>query len=186
MRTHSVVVAHHEPMVAEGVAAALDRFPGIMAIASASTAQEAERRGTTADAVAMDRHLDGAMEAGASLRRLGVRVVFLGEPDPSDEGVTVSTAEPVINLAAALVPGMLPRGQTQRNLTQRERQILSLVAQGIPGKQVARHLGISVKTVENHKTRIFQKLRVPNQTAAVSMAMAARTGGVRAWTPTIT
>jgi DNA-binding CsgD family transcriptional regulator len=41
------------------------------------------------------------------------------------------------------------------------------------GKQVARHLGISPKTVEQHKTRIFAKLGVPNQAAAVRMVVAA-------------
>jgi DNA-binding CsgD family transcriptional regulator len=45
-------------------------------------------------------------------------------------------------------------------------EILSLIARGLSGKQVARHLGISRKTIEHHKTRIFAKLGVPNQTAA--------------------
>ncbi len=36
-------------------------------------------------------------------------------------------------------------------------------------KQVARYLHISPKTVEQHKTRIFSKLGVPNQAAAVSI-----------------
>ena len=45
------------------------------------------------------------------------------------------------------------------------------------GKQVARHLGISPKTVEHHKTRIFAKLGVPNQTAAVTLAMAGGLAG---------
>ena len=44
-------------------------------------------------------------------------------------------------------------------------------------------MGISIKTVENHKTRIFAKLGVPNQTAAVSMALAEDMPGVRTWSP---
>ena len=48
----------------------------------------------------------------------------------------------------------------------REQEILRLVARGRSGKQVARQLGISPKTVERHKTRIFAKLGVPNQAAA--------------------
>jgi len=47
------------------------------------------------------------------------------------------------------------------------------VARGFAGKQVASHLGISPKTVERHKTRIFAKLKVPNQAAAVSVVLAA-------------
>ena len=52
----------------------------------------------------------------------------------------------------------------------RERQILSLVTDGLAGKQVARVLGISPKTVERHKTRIYSKLGVPNQAAAAGLA----------------
>jgi DNA-binding NarL/FixJ family response regulator len=47
------------------------------------------------------------------------------------------------------------------------------VSRGLAGKQVARHLGISPKTVERHKTRIFAKLGVANQAAAVRAAFAA-------------
>jgi DNA-binding NarL/FixJ family response regulator len=45
--------------------------------------------------------------------------------------------------------------------------VLVLVAKGLAAKQVARQLGISHKTVERHKTRIFSKLGVPNAVAAV-------------------
>lgn len=37
--------------------------------------------------------------------------------------------------------------------------------------QATRHFGISNKTVERHKTRIFAKLGVPNQAAAVGVAV---------------
>jgi DNA-binding CsgD family transcriptional regulator len=46
---------------------------------------------------------------------------------------------------------------------------------------VARHLGISPKTVEVHKTRIFAKLGVPNQAAAV-YALGNRMEGSELWT----
>ena len=42
-------------------------------------------------------------------------------------------------------------------------------AKGMAGKQIARALGISPKTVEQHKTRMFRKLDVPNQAAAVAL-----------------
>jgi DNA-binding NarL/FixJ family response regulator len=71
-------------------------------------------------------------------------------------------------------------------LTERQREILALVAQGLAGKQVARHLGISPKTVERHKTRIFARLGVPNQTAAVSLALTGELERSRSWTPSNT
>ncbi len=173
-----IVVAHREGMVAEGIAAALAQFPPIVPAGVASSAAEAEARGQTADAVALDERLPGADAAAILLRRRGVRVVMLGgpsndvDPDDVDEGgVRVSTAAPVAVLARALVPGLPTGGQPRAGLTTRERQILGLVARGLAAKQVARQLGISAKTVERHKTRMFSKLGVANQTAAVNLAV---------------
>ncbi|MBF0335854.1 MAG: response regulator transcription factor [Alphaproteobacteria bacterium] len=46
------------------------------------------------------------------------------------------------------------------NLTDRERQVLKLIAEGNKNKEVADKLGISAKTVETHRARIMQKLDV--------------------------
>jgi FixJ family two-component response regulator len=48
------------------------------------------------------------------------------------------------------------------SLTIRERQVLALVAAGLPNKEVARSLGISHRTVEIHKARIMVKTGVEN------------------------
>ena len=56
-------------------------------------------------------------------------------------------------------------------LSHREGQILELAGKGMAAKQIARALGISLKTVEHHKTRAFRKLGVPNQAAAVAALM---------------
>jgi DNA-binding NarL/FixJ family response regulator len=168
----TVVVAHREAMVAEGIASALSRYPEIVPVGVATSVAEASARAARADAVALDLSLPGAAEAAAELQRRGVRVVFLADGEAEeDEGMRVSTTSSVAALAAALVPGAGELRQTPHVLTTREREILTLVSQGMAGKQVARHLGISPKTVEHHKTRIFAKLRVPNQAAAVSFAM---------------
>jgi DNA-binding NarL/FixJ family response regulator len=58
-------------------------------------------------------------------------------------------------------------------LTDRERDVLGAVADGLSTKAVAHHLGISVKTVESHKTRIFAKLGVRSQAEAVAVALGA-------------
>jgi DNA-binding CsgD family transcriptional regulator len=182
MSLRSVVVVHRERMVAEGISAALARYPHIVPIGTLTTASEGGRVGERADAVAIDESLSGAQEVAAHLRRKGVRVVLLGEASDLDEGVKVSTADPVSSLARALVPesrnAPRPRAPARREaLTRRETQILELVARGFAGKQVARHLGISPKTVEQHKTHIFAKLGVPNQTAAVGLVLGDGTGG---------
>jgi len=58
--------------------------------------------------------------------------------------------------------------------------VLNLVARGLSGKQIARQLGISPKTVEHHKTRAFAKLGVPNQAAAVAALMEEELTWIRA------
>lgn len=180
MTACTVVVGHREAMVAEGIVAALAGYPGIVPVASASTPGELVRLGQRADAVAIDTDMPDADVAAGRLRGYGIRVVFLGGEDPDGESVRVSTADRVASLATALNPrrpSMLPN---PGRLTTREREVLSLVAKGLAGKQVARHLGISPKTVERHKTRIFSKLGVPNAAAAVGL-LTRNGGGDRAW-----
>jgi DNA-binding NarL/FixJ family response regulator len=59
-------------------------------------------------------------------------------------------------------------------LTARELEILGAMADGLSTKAVARLLGITPKTVENHKTRIFDKLGVRTQAQAVAVALDGR------------
>ncbi len=56
-------------------------------------------------------------------------------------------------------------------LTPREREVLQLVAEGKTTKEVARILGISVKTAESHRTRILKKLDTPNTAGIVRYAI---------------
>lgn len=51
-------------------------------------------------------------------------------------------------------------------LTEREREVLALVAEGLPNKQVARRLGISEKTVKAHLTHIFRTIGVDDRMQA--------------------
>ncbi len=45
-------------------------------------------------------------------------------------------------------------------LTERERDVMQLVAQGLPNKLIADQLDISVRTVEVHRARVFDKMQV--------------------------
>jgi DNA-binding CsgD family transcriptional regulator len=163
----TVVVGHREAMLAEGIAAALDRCPGIVPVGWATTLDEIIRLGGPADAVVIDAGLPGAPLAAGRLRRAGVRVVFLGDRASDRRTNYVSTHSPTTSLAAALYPWAAALPPARPCLTSREREVLGLVAKGLAARQVARQLGISHKTVERHKTRIFSKLGVPNAAAAV-------------------
>jgi len=57
------------------------------------------------------------------------------------------------------------------HLTDREVEVLGAMSDGLSTKAIAHHLGISVKTVENHKTRIFGKLGVRTQAQAVALVI---------------
>lgn len=56
-------------------------------------------------------------------------------------------------------------------LTPREMDVLRAMADGLSTKSIARRLGIAVKTVENHKIHVFDKLGVRSQSHAVSLAI---------------
>jgi DNA-binding NarL/FixJ family response regulator len=56
------------------------------------------------------------------------------------------------------------------NLTDREREVLLLVRDGLANKQIARKLGISERTVKAHLTNVFQRLGVTDRTQAALWA----------------
>ena len=53
-----------------------------------------------------------------------------------------------------------------RDLTQREAEVLSGIARGQSNPQIANELGVSVKTVQNHVSRVLAKLQVTDRTQA--------------------
>lgn len=55
-------------------------------------------------------------------------------------------------------------------LSQREREVLRLLVEGLPNKLIARRLQISEKTVKSHLTRIFRELGLTDRTQAALWA----------------
>ena len=66
------------------------------------------------------------------------------------------------------------RDQLLADLTERERDVMRLVVEGRPNKLIADALGISVRTVEVHRARVFEKMGVKS---AVELANLLRDGG---------
>ena len=56
-------------------------------------------------------------------------------------------------------------------LTQREREILKLIAEGYKNREVADYLCISLKTVEKHRSNLIKKLDLHNAAALTAFAM---------------
>lgn len=71
--------------------------------------------------------------------------------------------------AAALLAARSAAGPSH-DLTEREREVLRLVASGLANKQIARRLGISEKTVKGHLTHVFQAIGVTDRTQAALWA----------------
>jgi DNA-binding NarL/FixJ family response regulator len=61
-------------------------------------------------------------------------------------------------------------------LTDREREVLWLLAQGLSNQEVAQRMGISLKTARNHVSNILGRLQVADRTEAVARARAAGLG----------
>lgn len=64
--------------------------------------------------------------------------------------------------------------QVDEGLTGREREVLALIAEGASNTQIARMLGLTVKTVQNYVSRILDKLQVTDRTQAALRAREAR------------
>lgn len=88
----------------------------------------------------------------------------------------VSTGEAIFSpvIAARLMQyfGAPPPRPSQRfpDLTEREREVLTLIAQGYTNQAIAEQLVISPKTVRNHISSIFSKLQVTSRLEAILRA----------------
>ena len=82
---------------------------------------------------------------------------------PFSDNVLVDRVEQALAQSAAIVNAQQTReGLLQRldELTERERDVMRLVVEGLPNKRIADQLDISVRTVEVHRARVFDKMEV--------------------------
>jgi DNA-binding NarL/FixJ family response regulator len=119
-----------------------------------------------------DQHLFDAIKAGA-------RAYLLKDADAQE---LIDVIERVQRGEAALDTALTARvfdefrrisaeTNDMDNLTEREREILELLAAGCDNRTIAAHLHLSEKTVGNRLSEIFQKLGVTNRTQAALVAV---------------
>ena len=174
----------------EGLASLLADHHAVDVVATVVTPAEllgaCDEHEVDAILVAVDEGDDDTLTtAGAIGERLpGLRCVALCNDTrraraASDAGMrpvmtTVEGAEGVVRALTSDAPvrEVFARRASGANvLTQRETEVLGLIGEGCTTWEISEHLGISRKTVENHKQRIFLKLDVQNQAHAVAVAV---------------
>ena len=108
-----------------------------------------------------------ALDAGAS-------GYLLKDADPDEliRGIRAAARgeAPIAPKAAREVLATRSEQRSRPELSQREREVLALVAEGLPNKQIALRLAISEKTVKTHLTSIFEQLGVTDRFQAALWA----------------
>ena len=82
---------------------------------------------------------------------------------PFSDNALVDRIELALEKSATHLQAMRAKQAVQRNLselTDRERDVMRLVVEGLPNKLIADQLDISVRTVEVHRARVFEKMQV--------------------------
>jgi DNA-binding NarL/FixJ family response regulator len=172
--TVRVVVQDRRRLVREGLVGLLSAEPDIEVVAAVARAEELSTISGDFDVLlsADEDHLDGLF-----------KVVRFNDTDSARALVDSLRGTPRPENGDQLV---LPKVSASRPLlTRREVQVMRGVANGRATAEVAISLGITRKSVENHKQRIFAKLGVQSQAHAVAVAVElgllnpARRGGHR-------
>jgi DNA-binding CsgD family transcriptional regulator len=83
---------------------------------------------------------------------------------------TIAESAPPRRIAPMLTRLETPRYPGRIHLTPRERQVLALLAEGLPNKLICRRLGIAPSTVKIHVARILAELGVATRLQAVLTA----------------
>jgi DNA-binding NarL/FixJ family response regulator len=190
-----LLIADDHPVYRDGLRLLLGDREGIEVVATATTGGEAVSlaASTDPDVVIMDLRmpdLNGIEATRQIVRtspRVGVLVLTMYEDDESvfaamragARGYLLKGADEEAIFGAALAariaayfaaPPPSPAPDTFPTLTAREREVLTLVAQGMSNTAIAARLFLSHKTVRNHVSNIFAKLQVADRAEAIIRA----------------
>jgi two-component system, NarL family, response regulator NreC len=117
-----------------------------------------------------ERHILQALRAGAKgcvWKTQAIDELLQAIRDVCGGGVYLSPS-----ISGALVEAYLDRRELPPDpLTDRERQVLQLIAEGKTTKEVAVILGVASKTAETHRTKLMQKLDLHSTAALVRYAV---------------
>jgi DNA-binding NarL/FixJ family response regulator len=156
------ILAEHEPdLFIAGLSTAPESIDGVELLRAARDVHPGVKVIAFAD-TPNDRRVEEVFAAGAS--------AFLGRSARRDDMAFAirQSYEPSIHLAAIRSePEPSPEAPI---LTERESEVLSLVAEGYSNPELSRMLGIAHQTVKYHLANLFRKLNVDNRTQAARRA----------------
>jgi DNA-binding NarL/FixJ family response regulator len=181
----SVMVQHRSRSLLEVLAGSIATEPGLRLVGVAHDGAEALRlcQRERPDVALIESDPSGwdAAALAAELRssRAAQRVVGLCAPDCPCQRVSArwlgrGTLVPAAGGVDAVLEAIRLAMRQRTVLTDRELEVLRLLGAGHTGGEISRLLGISQRTVDNYKGRLFQKLGV--QSKAHAVASAARLG----------
>jgi DNA-binding NarL/FixJ family response regulator len=134
-----------------------ERFPAIAVLAC----------GARSDPMAISRALflgaDGYVDKNVD------PVEFLQTIRQAADGEMV-LAGPPNEWVGAIADGLEQRHEIETRLTEREREVLSVAAEGLTAREIAGRLGVRERTVTTHLGRIYGKLGVGTRVAAIRVA----------------
>ena len=145
--------------IEESVAAALANFPVIALSADPSTARAVALLGG---------RLSGYLTYDSGLEDVANGVVAVAAGNVAIDPAVVSTIVEQWRRLRGQPVAIASRRRS--SLTARELDVLAAMTEGLSGKAIAARLGVALKTVENHKIRVFDKLGVRSQAHAVTVA----------------
>ena len=195
-----VLLVDDHPLVREGLRARLSGVPDLEVVAEAGNAAEAFARvdESHADLVLMDvgmKDVNGIeLTSQLMARHPQLKIVMLSMYDNPEyvhramqagaRGYVLKDApsQEIINAIEAIVAGQtflspaisgrMLRAQTPRPvLSMRECEILACIAKGQASKQIAKELGLSIRTVETHRQNIKRKLNLEGQGELIKYAV---------------
>jgi DNA-binding NarL/FixJ family response regulator len=109
--------------------------------------------------------------AGPAEERARLRAAVNGALSIVGEFDTLAAARAADRGAAAILVAPREAAPSPEALTAREREVLELLAEGLPNKAIAARLGLSDQTIKFHVAAISGKLGAMNRTDAVRRAV---------------
>jgi two-component system, NarL family, nitrate/nitrite response regulator NarL len=195
-----LMLVDDHPLVRDGLRARLEAAGGLAVVAEAGSADEALQQAALhrPDLVLMDVGMRGTngLQATRALRaqQPDCRVLVLSMYDHAEyvreaeragaAGYVLkdSPAEEIVRAIHAVAAGgryfapslpSRPGPATEADpagVTPREREVLTLIAQGLSSKDIGERLGMGVRTVETHRTNLRRKLNLASPAALVLYA----------------